>query len=221
VLQAAAEFNARAAAANDWQSYAALYQMMFCNESWPELVVQNEDLRLLEEPIADGSLSLQGMRLQGVLCSPGAARGVCWTMSVCCRTAICWHLLSSLAGVAREAYTPTTAAPADVVKVSPELGLFLFDAANGTEPLQPGLQPTYLRRQYWPVLRDGQIKALLMSSVTFATEEDALAGRDAINGQMRMEATTNLWGGPAIQTPIDAAALRDVQTLMTALQQQL
>ncbi|PRW57175.1 hypothetical protein C2E21_4253 [Chlorella sorokiniana] len=142
--------------------------MMFCNESWPELVVQNEDLRLLEEPIADGSLSLQ-----------------------------------------------------DVVKVSPELGLFLFDAANGTEPLQPGLQPTYLRRQYWPVLRDGQIKALLMSSVTFATEEDALAGRDAINGQMRMEATTNLWGGPAIQTPIDAAALRDVQTLMTALQQQL
>lgn len=40
-------------------------------------------------------------------------------------------------------------------------------------PLTSGL----FRPQFWPLLHDGQIKALLTSSLTFASEEDALAGR--------------------------------------------
>lgn len=46
-------------------------------------------------------------------------------------------------------------------------------------------------------------------------------GHGVTSGYMGMQATTSLYGGPAIQTPIDVAAMRDVQAIMAALQQQL
>lgn len=38
---------------------------------------------------------------------------------------------------------------------------------------------------------------------------------------MRVQVNTALYGGPGNQAPIGEAAMRDVETLMTALQQQL
>lgn len=46
-------------------------------------------------------------------------------------------------------------------------------------------------------------------------------GRDAVSGYMQVRVNTPLWGGPGNQAPIGEAAVRDVLTLMTALQQQL
>lgn len=109
----------------------------------------------------------------------------------------------------------------DVVERSPALAPLFPDAANRTEPLQMDVQPAYIRQQTWPLLRDGQTAGLLVSSTSFASQEDALEGRDAVSGYMRVQVNTALYGGPGNQAPIGEAAMRDVETLMTALQQQV
>lgn len=38
---------------------------------------------------------------------------------------------------------------------------------------------------------------------------------------MRVDINTKLWTGPSVVAPVGEAALRDVQTIVTALQQQL
>lgn len=103
----------------------------------------------------------------------------------------------------------------------PKLAPLFPDAEASTADLARG-KDVFVRRQYWPLLVDGQVAAFLMSTTEFHNQKDALAGQDALGGTLRVTTFTDSYiGQSGYSGVLGEAGLRDVQALMSQLQLEL